>query len=74
MPGEGQRCRDHAGFVRPQAALVFVQDDITSTHAELTKLREISPNHPVVTILGPAIDKEFQVAVTLRDALGKTGD
>jgi hypothetical protein len=55
-------------FVRVQAWLVFVQADIEDTHAELQKLSTLSPNHPIVTIAGPVLVKEYNTAMELRNA------
>lgn len=59
------------GLVRAQAELVLIQDTIFLRHQELVKLRAMNPHHPIVTIAGPAIDEEFQVATALRNASKK---
>jgi hypothetical protein len=47
-------------YVRAQAVLVLIQDDIEATHAELTKLRATNPTHPVVLVAGPLLEEQYE--------------
>jgi len=49
-------------WIRIQAVLVLVQDDIKDTYEQLQILRKKSPNHLVVQILGDVIDEQYQIA------------
>ena len=53
-------------YVRPQARLVFLQEDIEAKYKALLQLKEIRPQHPIVVIAGEIIEKEFQTAKALR--------
>jgi hypothetical protein len=57
-------------LVRAQAKLVFFEEGIAATHAELEKLRAVAPRHPIVNIAGPAIDSEYETAAALERARG----
>jgi hypothetical protein len=52
-------------MVRAQAALVLVQEEIGATHAELQKLEAMAPRHPVVSIAGPSINREYEFSTAL---------
>ena len=56
-------------FVRAQANLVLAERDINAKHAELQKLRAMSPNNLVVALAGNMIDEEYQTSVELRGVL-----
>jgi hypothetical protein len=58
-------------LVRAQAKLVLLQDEITAIHAELAKLKEKSPAHPIVLMLGKLVDEEYESATALRQASGQ---
>jgi hypothetical protein len=55
-------------LVRAQAVLVLVQEEIDGRHAELLKLKTMKPDHPIVSIAGPAIESEYRVALAVRGA------
>lgn len=80
--------KDAAGFfhealkldpklVRAQAKLVLTETGIDNIHRELETLRALAPRHPVVTIAGPAITSEYDMATAFtraRDArAGQSG-
>jgi hypothetical protein len=54
--------------VRAQAKLVFTVEGIEATHAELEKLRAVSPRHPVVSIAGPPIQSAYEMATAFSKA------
>jgi hypothetical protein len=58
-------------LVRAQAKLVLLQDDVDGMHAELAKLKDKSPQHPVVLMLGKMVTEEYESATALRQATGK---
>jgi hypothetical protein len=55
-------------FVRAQAVLVLVQENIDGRYAELQKLKAMKSGHPIVNIAGPAIVAEYETAVSVRKA------
>jgi hypothetical protein len=57
-------------LVRAQAKLVLLEEGIAERHAELEKLRALSPKHPVVSIAGPAITSEYEMSASLERARG----
>ncbi len=57
-------------LVRAQAKLVLLEEGITERHAELEKLRALSPKHPVVAIAGPAITSEYEMSASVERARG----
>lgn len=54
--------------VRAQAKLVFTVEGIEAVHAELEKLRAVSPRHPVVTIAGPSITSAYEMSTAFSKA------
>lgn len=58
-------------FVRAQACLVFLQEDLEDTHAELEKLRAIAPEHPLVSLTGGVIDSNYATTREVREAMDK---
>jgi hypothetical protein len=54
--------------VRAQAKLVFTEEGIEAIHAELEKLRAMSPRHPVVTIAGPSITSAYDMSTAFSKA------
>ncbi len=56
-------------FVRAQANLVLVNDDIQEKYAELQALKQMSPNHLVVRLAGPMIEEEYKTSQELKSAL-----
>jgi hypothetical protein len=56
-------------LVRAQAKLVLTESGIDAIHRELETLRALAPQHPVVTIAGPAITSEYDTATSLTRAL-----
>jgi len=57
-------------FVRAQANLVLVNEDVEQRYAELQKLKAKSPRHIVVRLAGPMIESEFQTVKEIEGALG----
>lgn len=57
-------------LVRAQAKLVLLEEGIVERHAELEKLRALSPQHPIVNIAGPAITSEYEMSQSLERARG----
>jgi len=55
-------------FVRAQANLVLVDDNIKDTYADLEKLKAISPMHLIVRLAGPLIEQEYKTAQELKPA------
>ena len=60
-------------YVRIQASLVFLQPDISARYAELQKLKAMNPGHLLVLLAGPSIQKEYETASAIRDALAPAG-
>ena len=58
----------NAKQVRAQAKLVLTEEGIEPIHAELEKLRAVSPRHPVVTIAGPSITSAYEMATAFSKA------
>ncbi|MBN2804343.1 MAG: hypothetical protein JXR91_14705 [Deltaproteobacteria bacterium] len=58
--------------VRIQAILVLNAREIEESHNELSKLRDVSPNHLIVQLLGKTIDQEYEIFQSLNKA--KEGD
>lgn len=56
-------------LVRAQANLVLVNDKIEAKHAELQRLKAMSPTHLVVRLAGPMIEEEYKTAQELQGAL-----
>lgn len=56
-------------FVRAQANLVLVDNNIDDKYAQLQKLREMSPRHIVVRLAGPMIEQEYVTAQELKNAI-----
>ena len=56
-------------FVRAQANLVLVNEDIDQKYAELQTLKQMSPNHLVVRLAGPMIEEEHKTSQELKGAL-----
>ena len=56
-------------LVRAQAKLVLTENGIDAIHHELETLRALAPQHPVVTIAGPAITSEYDTATSFSRAL-----
>jgi hypothetical protein len=56
-------------LVRAQAKLVLTENGIDAIHRELETLRALAPQHPVVTIAGPAITSEYDTAASFTRAL-----
>jgi tetratricopeptide (TPR) repeat protein len=57
-------------LVRAQAKLVLLEEGVAERHAELEKLRALSPKHPVVSIAGPEITSEYEMAAAVEKARG----
>jgi len=57
-------------FVRAQAKLVLLQDDIASTYAEFTKLKTQSPGHPILALVGQLVVEEYEASVAMQKARG----
>lgn len=55
-------------LVSAQAKLVFLQDGIEPTYAELQKLKTLAPRHPVVTIAGPVLTAEYELSASMQRA------
>jgi hypothetical protein len=58
----------NAKQVRAQAKLVLTEEGIEAIHAELEKLRAVSPRHPVVTIAGPSITAAYELSTAFAKA------
>jgi len=56
-------------FVRAQANLVLVNEDIDEKYAELQALKQLSPTHLVVRLAGPMIEEEYKTSQELKGAL-----
>ncbi len=56
-------------FVRAQANLVLVNEDIDEKYAELQTLKQMSPNHLVVRLAGPMIEEEYKTSQELKGVL-----
>lgn len=56
-------------FVRAQANLVLVDENIEEKYAELQTLKKLSPNHLVVRLAGPMIEQEYKTSQELKGAL-----
>jgi len=56
------------GFVRAQANLVLVERAVEDSYAQLQKLREMNPQHIVVSLAGPMIEREYFAAVEFENA------
>ena len=56
-------------FVRAQANLVLVDENIEDKYAELQTLKKLSPNHLVVRLAGPLIEQEHKTSQELKGAL-----
>jgi hypothetical protein len=55
-------------LVRAQAQLVLVQDDIDTRYAELQTLKKMKADHPIVNIAGIAIEREYEISMSVRNA------
>jgi hypothetical protein len=55
-------------LVRAQAKLVLTETGIDNIHQALEELRALAPRHPVVTIAGPAITSEYDMATAFTRA------
>jgi hypothetical protein len=58
-------------FVRAQAKLVLLQDDVEAAYAEFTKLKAMSPGHPVLFLVGDLIVDEYEASRALSQARGQ---
>jgi hypothetical protein len=56
-------------FIRAQANLVLVNEDIDEKYAELQTLKKLSPNHLVVRLAGTMIEEEYKTSQELKGAL-----
>ena len=56
-------------FVRAQANLVLVNENIDEKYAELQALKQLSPNHLVVRLAGTMIEEEYKTSQELKGAL-----
>jgi hypothetical protein len=56
-------------FVRAQANLVLVTENIEEKYAELQTLKQMSPNHLVVRLAGPMIEQEYKTSQELKGIL-----
>jgi hypothetical protein len=56
-------------FVRAQANLVLVNENIEEKYAELQTLKQMSPNHLVVRLAGPMIEQEYKTSQELKGIL-----
>ncbi len=59
-------------FVRAQANLVLVNENVEKRYAELQKLKAMSPDHMVVRLAGPMIESEYQTVRELGSAANAT--
>jgi tetratricopeptide (TPR) repeat protein len=55
-------------FVRAQAKLVLSAADIDTRYGEFEKLRELAPQHPLVSLLGPSITSDYELSSSVRQA------
>jgi hypothetical protein len=53
-------------FVRAQANLVLVNENIEEKYAELQALKQVSPTHLVVRLAGPMIEEEYKTSQELK--------
>jgi hypothetical protein len=53
-------------FVRAQANLVLIDEGTEAKYEELQRLKAISPNHLVVRLAGPMIEKEYKTIKELK--------
>ncbi len=56
-------------FVRAQANLVLVDQAIEDKYAELQTLKQVSPNHIVVRLVGPLIEQEYKTEQEVKGVL-----
>jgi hypothetical protein len=56
-------------FVRAQANLVLVNENIDEKYAELQALKQMSPTHLVVRLAGTLIEEEHKTSQELKGAL-----
>jgi len=56
-------------FVRAQANLVLVNENIDEKYAALQTLKQMSPNHLVVRLAGTMIEEEYKTSQELKGAL-----
>lgn len=69
---EGRRARpSQPKFVRAQAKLLLLQDDVGAAYAEFTKLKAMSPGHPVLALVGKLIVDEYEAAQALSQVRAK---
>ena len=66
--GLAEALRVEPKFVRAQAKLVLLQDDIEHTYAALTELEKLSPRHPIINLVGKLIKEEYETSMALRQA------
>jgi len=57
-------------FVRAQAKLVLLQDDDAAAYAEFTKLKSMSPGHPVLALVGNLIVDQYEASLAMKQARG----
>lgn len=57
-------------FVRAQAKLVLLQDDVDTAYTEFQKLKAMSPGHPVLFLVGDLIVDEYEASRALSRARG----
>lgn len=57
-------------FVRAQANLVLVNENVEQRYAELQRLKAISPHHIVVRLAGSMIESEYQTVKELEEGFG----
>ncbi|HEY3497785.1 MAG TPA: hypothetical protein VGK73_23970 [Polyangiaceae bacterium] len=55
-------------LVRAQAKLVLAEESIDAKYAELQTLTSVAPRHPIVSIAGPSITSEYEMALAVRKA------
>ena len=55
-------------LVRAQAKLVLAEETIDAKYAELEALKAVAPQHPIVSIAGPSITSEYEMAIAVRKA------
>lgn len=55
-------------MVRAQAKLVLSATDIDARHREFENLRALAPHHPMVSLLGPSITSDYELASSFRQA------
>ncbi len=56
-------------FVRAQANLVLINENIEEKYAELQALKQMSPNHLVVRLAGTMIEEEYKTSQELKGVL-----